>query len=125
MANYMNNILNITFIVIFTISWAQPACAGELCDCFGECIPIYPRNVTSETKQLVKKMYGYPHYARVDIDHKIPLCLGGTNNINNLRPLSKIDHKKKTEHDLLLLYYVKSCLMTINEAQQETLNWKK
>jgi len=121
----MNKILNIIFILILLLSQIQPICARELCDCFGECIAVYPREVTWETKRLIKSMYGYPSYARFEIDHKIPLCLGGTNNIDNLQPLSKSDHIKKTEHDMRLLYYVRSCFMTIKEAQAETSNWKK
>ncbi|MDD3012958.1 MAG: HNH endonuclease signature motif containing protein [Candidatus Gastranaerophilales bacterium] len=120
----MIKILHIIIILILLISQIQLVYAGELCDCFGECINIYQRDVKYETKRLVKNMFGYPPYARIDIDHKIPLCLGGTNNIDNLQPLSKVAHKKKTEHDLLLLYYVKSCLMTIKEAREETSNWK-
>jgi len=120
----MNKILNIFLFFIVVISQIQTVNAGELCDCFGECVSVYPRDVDIKTKQFIKSKYGYPPYAKFDIDHKIPLCLGGSNNIDNLQPLSKMNHKKKTEHDLLLLYYVKSCLMTVNEARVEAANWK-
>jgi 5-methylcytosine-specific restriction endonuclease McrA len=69
-------------------------------------------------------MYGYLSYAQMEIDHKIPLCLGGSNNIENLQPLSKNDHKIKTDHDLMLFNYVRQCMMTIKEAQSEVNNWK-
>lgn len=117
----MNKIGLIFSIILLQI---QPAYTKEICDCFGECIPVNSRDVSSQTKVLVKNKYGYPKYARMEIDHRIPLCLGGSNLVENLQPLSSADHKKKTEHDLMLLYYVKGCFMTIKEAQSEVDKWR-
>lgn len=102
----------------------QTAYTKEICDCFGECVTVYPRDVSTQTKVMVKNKYRYPKYARLEVDHRIPLCLGGSNFIDNLQPLYPNEHKKKTEHDLMLLYYVKECYMTIKEAQSEVDRWK-
>ncbi len=65
------------------------------------------RNVTEKTKKIVasnqkwKCLYcnstlDYTY----EIDHIIPLCKGGTNNINNLQALCRNCHGKKTYNDL-------------------------
>ncbi|MFH0703052.1 MAG: HNH endonuclease signature motif containing protein [bacterium] len=114
-------LLEILFF-IFSLAGVE---AEELCDCYGICTIIYPRNVNLNTKKSIKIRDGYTPNAKVDIDHKIPLCLGGANSIDNLQALVKDKHEIKTQHDVLLLYYVKNCLMTIEEAQQEALKWRK
>jgi|GEM_PF-2743992 len=111
-------------VILILLTQIQTVFARELCDCFGDCVQINSRDVSKETKKLVKVRFGYLPYEKLEIDHKIPLCLGGSNSIDNLQPLSKSAHKLKTEHDLQILYSVYSCVMTIKEAQQEALNWK-
>lgn len=97
--------------------------AEELCDCYGKCIPVHPRNVSNQIKKMVKIRDHYSPKSRVDIDHILPLCLGGTNDINNLQALDRAEHALKTEHDMLMLFYVHNCFMTVDEARNEDLNW--
>lgn len=98
--------------------------ARELCDCFGSCVKVYPREVSSEVKRSVRVKNGYSARSRVEIDHRLPLSLGGTNDIYNLQPLLPEVHRKKTEHDMLMLRYVYECYMTIDEARKEAVMWK-
>jgi len=98
--------------------------ARELCDCYGSCVTIQQRDVSIQIKRVIKKRDGYSPYDKVEIDHKIPLCLGGSNEIDNLWSLTKEQHALKTKNDLDLLYYVNTCLMTIQEAQEEAKKWK-
>lgn len=120
----MKNFLRKITVILILLMRMHSIYARELCDCFGDCVQIHSRDVSKETKCLVKVRFGYSPYAKLDIDHKIPLCLGGSNNIDNLQPLSRYLHEIKTKHDLQLLYNVYSCTMTLREAQEEALNWK-
>ena len=120
----MNKIFNILIVLLFMSIVPIGVQAGELCDCYGSCTFIYPREVSTRIKREVKIRDGYDPYDKLEIDHKLPLCLGGTNNKDNLRALAKEQHKLKTEHDILLLYYVENCYMTVEEAQKEALGFK-
>jgi hypothetical protein len=115
------------FVLILTIIIVLQAFldvrAKELCDCYVSCTDTHPRKVNTKVKNLVKVRDGYDVKTQLDIDHKLPLCLGGTNDEDNLQAIPGDVHRLKTEHDMLLLYYVKNCLMTIDEAQNEALNY--
>jgi predicted HNH restriction endonuclease len=65
------------------------------------------RNVTEKTKKIIasnqhwkcfhcKSILDYTY----EIDHIVPLCKGGTNDINNLQALCRNCHGKKTYNDL-------------------------
>lgn len=109
-------VLSLFFTLSFIFCNCSECFAGRLCDCFGSCIEIYERNVPQEVKHYVKKRDGYIGYKGIEVDHKIPLCLGGSNGINNLQALPKSVHKRKTKHDLYLLESVKNCDMSVLEA---------
>lgn len=109
--------------IIFTINIT--AFAKELCDYLDTCVTLYPRDVNSITKQEIKLRDKFPANIRAEIDHKIPLCLGGSNDPSNLQALTKEQHAQKTKNDLLNLYYVENGLMTLDEAQQSSLNFFK
>lgn len=118
----IKKILSSFFIVLLFCQCCQ---ARQLCDCFGSCVNIYLRDVSAHIKKEVRKLSDYPQNIRLDVDHKVPLCLGGSNKIENLQPLSKKDHELKTRNDLLLLYFVNNCLMTIQEAQEAAYKWER
>lgn len=72
---------------------------GSLCDTpnarrYAEEIPYCNRNVSSATKQQIMRTYdqtlGYQiltlDRAQFKIDHYIPLCMGGSNKVDNLWP---------------------------------------
>jgi hypothetical protein len=58
------------------------------------------------------------------VDHKIALALGGTNDQNNLQILSATDNAAKGQVEVYLLGLLKSGKITTQEAQQRDLNWK-
>jgi hypothetical protein len=123
--NEMNKVFYMLLIFII-ISNVQPEIwARELCDCYGTCVPIYARDVNYQTRRMIRLRDGYKPYSYVEVDHKLPLCLGGTNKPDNLWALTPKQHKIKTEHDLLLLYYVRNCYMTVEEAQSDVMNFKR
>jgi hypothetical protein len=75
---------------------------GKLCDTptkmrYPEQIPYCERDVTYETKEILMKEYDQKfnyHIMTLDrvdfkIDHLIPLCAGGSNDITNLWPQHK------------------------------------
>lgn len=111
-------------VIVFYLSAIVQAYSAELCDCYGNCAMLYPRDVSTETKMFIKQRDGYDIRSRVDIDHRIPLCIGGSNDPANLQSLTKDVHRLKTDHDLLLLYYIKNCYMTLPEAWAEVDNFR-
>jgi len=117
----MKKIITNCFIVTFFLylSIFSYAYSKELCDCYASCIVIQPRNLTPAVKRLVKIKYGYNPDAKMEIDHKLPLSLGGNNSIDNLWPLTYEEHKLKTKNDMMMLFFVRNCFMTIEEAQNE------
>lgn len=75
---------------------------GKLCDRpsayrYAEKIPYCERDVTYETKEILMKEYDQKFNYRIlnlpradiKIDHLIPLCAGGSNDISNLWPQHK------------------------------------
>lgn len=120
----MNGFLKIFLALILFFFISTEINARELCDCYGNCAFIYPRDVKTSVKKFIKIRDGYSAFDEVDIDHKLPLCIGGSNDNDNLQAISPEIHRIKTEHDMLLLYLVENCYMTILEAQTEALNYK-
>ncbi|MFM8268744.1 MAG: HNH endonuclease [Pseudomonadota bacterium] len=76
---------------------AESRMAGDLCDTadhdfdgfrYGEKIPHCRRNVSIETKRQVAHDFGiFDNYQDFEIDHYIPLSIGGSNEPANLWPL--------------------------------------
>lgn len=108
----MKNISYIIFCLIISSGlWAKspyPAgpelsiTMGKLCDRptefrYPEKIPYCDRDVTYQTKEIVMKEYDQKFGYRIaqlprgdfKIDHFIPLCVGGSNDISNLWPQHK------------------------------------
>ncbi len=117
MKAFLRKSIAAVFFVFLTCFLA--ADSKELCDCYGSCTIIQPRKLPASVKKFVKIKYGYSPYEKLEIDHKLPLSLGGTNSIENLQPLTYEEHKSKTKNDMMILYFVRSCFMTIEEAQNE------
>ncbi len=53
------------------------------------------RATTPEMKREVRRSYGLNGFWRGEIDHRVPLCLGGADDIRNLWP--QADYKAKDE----------------------------
>lgn len=111
----MKNTLQTLFAFIMMLVFAGAALAadfpqrpelsvttGKLCDRpsayrYAEKIPYCERDVTYETKEILMKEYDQKFNYRIlnlpradiKIDHLIPLCAGGSNDISNLWPQHK------------------------------------
>lgn len=91
------------------------------------CVPGYSkkvRDVSKKTKQQVYANYGldYTKRAEYQVDHLIPLMLGGSNDISNLWP-QKYDQEygvaAKVKFEDYLYQAVCQKFMSIEEAQRE------
>ena len=99
---------------------------GELCDVknpdfkelrYAEKIPYCERNVSTQTKFHIYKLYGVPEHCRsaYTIDHFVPLSLGGTNDIRNLWPEARA--VKRVRQNLEVEVYKKLSTGKITQAQ--------
>jgi len=59
-----------------------------------------------------------------EVDHIIPLALGGTNEESNLQIISKQDNRAKGQVDTYLAKLLDSGKITKKEAQERVLNWR-
>ncbi len=55
------------------------------------------RATTDEMKREVRRSYGVNGFWRGEIDHRVPLCLGGADDIRNLWPQSDFKSKDGLE----------------------------
>jgi hypothetical protein len=71
---------------------------------YSQAIPHCKRHVTATMRRTVLARYGIPWARRgtVEIDHLIPLCLGGSNDLGNLwaEPLRSAERKDAVEKRL-------------------------
>ena len=83
---------------------------------YNEKIAICNRNVSAKTKDQVYKNYNVNLSDRIlyTIDHKVPLFLGGSNDINNLWPQLKETSSAKLENLVYILLSKKK--ITAQEA---------
>lgn len=61
---------------------------------YAENVAVCERNVTTQRKDQIMRDYGYPVNTRqnYEIDHCIPLSLGGSNHDDNLWPQPRDEH---------------------------------
>ena len=111
----MKNSIKMTFALLLTLVFSAEALAsdfpmgpeltittGKLCDIpsayrYAEKIPYCERDVSYSTKEVLMKEYDQKFNYRIlsiprvdiKIDHLIPLCAGGSNDISNLWPQHK------------------------------------
>lgn len=87
-------------------------------------IPHCKRNVRSSIKRRIYSNYGIAkqEQSQYTIDHLIPLFLGGSNDIRNLWPQSKMIYTGNIEGRLY--YKVKDGKISVNEALNIILNIK-
>lgn len=111
----MKKSIQMTFAVLLTVTLVSSVNAadfpkgpeltitvGKLCDTptayrYAEKIPYCERDVSYQTKEILMKEYDQKFNYRIlnlprediKIDHLIPLCAGGSNDISNLWPQHK------------------------------------
>jgi hypothetical protein len=64
---------------------------------YPEQIPHCARNVSTQTKNAVKARFGVPRerWSRMQVDHRISLWAGGSNEVCNLVPIDVVKHDNK------------------------------
>ncbi len=79
------------------------------------------RNVTPATRAKVLRDYNQPPVTTEDyeLDHLVPLCLGGNNSAANLWPQPAPDYHVKDELEFALCSYVCQGKVPLEQAQRE------
>lgn len=113
---------------------AEQRMQGDLCDTqdkdfdgfrYQEGIPHCRRNVTPETKRSVANDFGiFDGYQDYEIDHYIPLSIGGSNEVENLWPLPVPVARAKSALEGKIHEQVKEGALTQDQAIERVRNWK-
>ncbi len=78
---------------------------------------------TSDFKLRSKTRGGLPSW-RYEVDHVIPIALGGSDNVANLAKLSPIEHEKKTKVGAVAQELYFNDIITLGQARNMVINWK-
>lgn len=119
-----------------TYDWrsAESRMNGDLCDTqdkdfdgfrYKESIPHCRRNVSLELKRFIANGFGiYDNYQGYEIDHYIPLSIGGSNEPENLWPLPVPVARAKCSLEGKVHEEVKEGKLTQEQAIERIRNWK-
>lgn len=93
------------------------------------CTPGYAkkvRHVTAQMKRAVFKRYGVKYVkGKYAVDHAIPLCMGGRNNIRNLWPQPYEQSLEKDRVEVFLCHEVCEGRLALKDAQREVMHWEE
>lgn len=114
---------------------AEHKVTGDLCDTadrdfdgfrYQEKIPHCKRNVTVETKRAVAHDFGiFDGYEKYEIDHYIPLSIGGSNEPANLWPLPVPVARAKSDLEGKIHQQVIAGELSQDQAIERVRSWKK
>lgn len=92
------------------------------------CVPGYARrtrNVPTSEKKKVFARYGVKWKpGAYEVEHFIPLCMGGTNGLANLWPAPKKDARAKARVDGFLCREICAGRLTLEEARAREYRWR-
>jgi hypothetical protein len=89
-------------------------------------VPHTRRHVTYEEKKILFDHAGIPksQWHNYIVDHRIPLELGGSNDLSNLQIQDKTTAHRKDRVENYLASRVRSGQMSLSEAQAEIQHWE-
>ena len=107
-------------------SFCTPESSDFLLNRYPEKIPYCSRNVTTYRRDVIKKIFHIPEsfWADYQVDHYMPLFLGGSNANDNLEPLSKEVHKTKSIVERVLYRDIKLGKIKRNKAIEQIKEWR-
>jgi len=125
------------FASIHPYDWrsAENQMVGDLCDTadkdfdgfrYDAKIPHCRRNVSHETKREVAHSFGiFDSYEKYEIDHYIPLSIGGSNELENLWPLPVPVARAKSELEGKIHQEVVQGELSQEDAIERVKSWKR
>jgi hypothetical protein len=106
-----------SFIIIIQVTLAQAALAAD-------CSPT-PRMPYEQSRAIKQSMLPPGHLlSEYELDHRIPLCMGGSNDRSNLQLQTWPDAKRKDDDEIALCELVQRGVLTCDEAQETMREWK-
>lgn len=89
-------------------------------------IALCTRNVTEARKRAVFARYGVPlsERAAYEVDHRIPICMGGANDLGNLFPQAWPDAKRKDVLEKQLCASLRAGRIAQGVAVKKMREWK-
>lgn len=88
------------------------------------CAPT-PRMSYEQSHAIKQQMVPFGHTLReYELDHIVPLCMGGTNERSNLHLQLWADARRKDEDEIALCQMVREGILTCADAQETMREWK-
>ncbi len=89
-------------------------------------IPHQRRHVTYQEKKTLLDRAGIPKSRWHDyiVDHRVPLELGGSNDLSNLQLMDKVSAKRKDRVENYLAAKVRHGTISLAQARSQMLHWE-
>ena len=89
-------------------------------------VPHERRHVTYQEKKTLFDRAGVPksQWHNYIVDHRVPLELGGSNDLSNLQLMDKVSAKRKDRVENYLAASVRHGTISLGQAQSQMLHWE-
>jgi hypothetical protein len=105
------------FVIIIQVVFAQATLAAD-------CAPT-PRMPYEQSRAIKQSMVPVGHsLSEYELDHRVPLCMGGSNDRSNLQLQTWDEARRKDDDEIALCEMVHEGVITCAEGQETMREWK-